>query len=193
MDSASSQHYARLRHLRESFAEANERLVARLRRATDEAAQAAPADGGWTAAQIGWHVARVTSRFAGLVSGDVVGVQPLPAGFIEREWPAIVGQMPPALKTSEAFVPPSGVSRAEAIAALEAAGVRMARAFDLITPERGARYGISSPVVGGAICVYQIGEWATAHVIRHNKQAKRALGEEAVPARMPGADPTGAA
>jgi hypothetical protein len=67
------------------------------------------------------------------------------------------------------------VKRDEAIAALEASAVRMAHAFDTITPERGARFGITSAIVGGTINVYQIGEWATAHVIRHNKQAKRVL------------------
>jgi hypothetical protein len=36
--------------------------------------------------------------------------------------------------------------------------------------------GITHPIVG-RISVYQIGEWATAHVIRHNRQAKRALGQ----------------
>jgi hypothetical protein len=54
----------------------------------------------------------------------------------------------------------------------------MARAFDAITPERGELFGISSQIVGGAINMYQIGEWATAHVIRHNRQAKRVLGED---------------
>jgi hypothetical protein len=29
----------------------------------------------------------------------------------------------------------------------------------------------------GSITVYQIGDWVTAHVIRHNRQAKRVLGE----------------
>jgi hypothetical protein len=52
----------------------------------------------------------------------------------------------------------------------------MARAFDTVTPERGAGCGITSPIVGGTITIYQIGEWATAHVIRHNKQAKQRLG-----------------
>ena len=52
----------------------------------------------------------------------------------------------------------------------------MARALDAVTPERGAGHGISSPIVGGAINLYQVGEWATAHVIRHNKQAKQVLG-----------------
>jgi hypothetical protein len=53
----------------------------------------------------------------------------------------------------------------------------MARALDVVTPDRGARHGISSPIVGGLITVYQLGEWATAHVIRHNQQAKRTLGQ----------------
>jgi hypothetical protein len=176
MDPYLSRHLARVSHLRAAFAEANERLVARLRGAEDEAATRVPAGGGWSAAQIGWHVATVTTRFAGLMSGDVPGVQPLPADFREREWPTIAAGVPERLKAPEMFHPPARVTRAEAIAALEAAGMRMGRAFDAVTPERGARYGISSPIVGGMICIYQIGEWATAHVARHNKQAKRVLG-----------------
>jgi hypothetical protein len=74
------------------------------------------------------------------------------------------------------MTPPSGVRRADAIAALEAAGMKMARAFDALTPERGGRMGVTNAIVG-TISVYQIGEWATAHVARHNRQAKRALGE----------------
>jgi hypothetical protein len=178
MDSARSEHYARLRHLRESFAEANERLVARLRRVDDEAAQRPPAEGGWSAAQIGWHVAKVTASFADLMSGEAPGAQPLPEGFRERDWAGeIVPAMPPKLKTSGRFEPPPHVTRDAAVAALESAGVRMARALDTVTAERGARHGISSPIVGGQISLYQLGEWATAHVIRHNRQAKRALGE----------------
>jgi hypothetical protein len=53
----------------------------------------------------------------------------------------------------------------------------MARALDVVTPERGAGLCISSPIVGGPINLYQICEWATAHVIRHNKQAKQVLGK----------------
>jgi DinB superfamily len=177
MNPALAHHYDRVRHIRESFAEANERLVARLRGADDEAARQTPAGGGWSAAQIGWHVAKVTSRFAGLMSGELPGVQPLAADFREREWGQIVPTIPARLQAPAGFEPPHGVTRAEAIAALEASGVRMARALDQVTPERGARHGISSPIVGGVISVYQIGEWATAHVIRHNQQAKRVLGK----------------
>ena len=175
MDAVQSQHLGRVRQLRESFAEANERLVARLRGASDDAAGHA-AEGEWSAAQIGWHVAAVTTRFAGLISGDVAGAQPLPEDFRERTWPEVVAAIPPRLQAPAALAPPPGVRRAQAISALEAAGMRMARALDSLTPERGARMGITSAVVG-SITVYQIGDWATAHVIRHNRQAKRVLGE----------------
>jgi hypothetical protein len=176
MDPALAKHLSRVRHLRESFAEANERLVARLRKTTDEAAEEPPPDGGWSAAQIGWHVAAVTTRFAGVMSGDLDGAQPLPADFHEREWADIAAAVPSKLTARGPVLPPAGVARAEAISALEAAGMRMARAFDTLTPERGGRMGITHQIVG-TIDLYQLGEWATAHVIRHNRQAKRVLGE----------------
>lgn len=177
MEQKLARHYERVRHLRESFAEANERLVARLRRVEHAAAERTPDGGGWSAARIGWHVAAVTTQFAGLISGDTPGAQPLPPDFAEREWATIETGIPPRFRTSSPFEAPPRVTRDEAVAALEAAGVRFARALDRLTPERGAGYGVTSPIVGGAISVYQIGEWATAHVIRHNRQAKRTLGE----------------
>ena len=174
MDQKLSVHYARLRHIRESFAEANERLVARLRGATDEDAHRAPEAGAWTVAQIGWHVARVSTTFAALISGERQGARPLPADFKERDWAAIAEQLSDRLEAPPAFHPPPGVTRHDAIVDLEASGIRMGRALDMVTPERGAGYGISNPIVG-EITVYQIGEWATAHVIRHNRQAKGIL------------------
>ena len=175
MDAVQSQHFGRVRQLRESFAEANERLVARLRAASDEAAGHAAA-GEWSAAQIGWHVAAVTTRLAGLISGDLAGVEPLTDDFRERSWPEVVASIPQKTQAPAAVAPPAVVRRDAAIAALEAAGMRMARALDVLTPERGARMGITRPVMG-SITVYQIGDWATAHIIRHNRQAKRVLGE----------------
>jgi hypothetical protein len=52
----------------------------------------------------------------------------------------------------------------------------MARALASLGEERGARMGITHRTVG-AITLYQVGEWATSHVMRHNRQAKRVLGE----------------
>ena len=80
MDGVQSQHLARMRHLRESFVAANERLVTRLRGASDEAA-ARHVTGAWSAAQIGWHVATVSTRFAAMIAGDIPGPQPLAESF----------------------------------------------------------------------------------------------------------------
>ena len=172
---AVSGHAGRVRRISESFAAANERLMARLRGVADEAAERAPAE-GWSAAQIGWHVAGVTTRFAGMISGEVEAVQPLAAGFSERSWDEISASIPARAESPAFLVPPDGVGRAEAIAALEASGVAMARALGSLTAERGAGMGLDHRLVG-RITVYQIGEWATAHVMRHNKQAKRVLGQ----------------
>ncbi len=169
------QHATRIGQLRESFAEANQRLVARLREASDEAAERLPA-GGWSASQIGWHVAAVTTRFAGMISGEVPAAKPLDADFRERAWTDVAASIPDHLEAPTTAVPPSSVRREDAVSALEAAGERMTRALDGLSPDRGDRMGITHPIVG-AISVYQVGEWATAHVIRHNRQAKRVLGQ----------------
>ena len=171
-----AQHLARTARLQGSFAEANERLLARLRDASDEAAER-PAAGGWSAAQIGWHVAAVTARFAGMISGEVSAAVPVGDDFRERAWTDVVASIPERAQAPAATVPPPAVRRADAVSALEAAGAMMGLALDMLTPERGARMGITHPIVG-AISVYQIGEWATAHIIRHNRQAKRALGQD---------------
>ena len=176
MHGAQAEHMTRVRHLREAFASANERLVARLRGATDEAAER-QVPNGWSAAQIGWHVASVSTRFAALIAGDAAGVQPLPEPFAERSWKDIAASMPERIQASPASHPPSAVRRADAVAALEASATTMARAFDTLTLGRGGQMGITHPLVG-TISVYQLGEWATAHIARHNKQAKRVLGEQ---------------
>lgn len=174
MDAKQSAHMARVRHLRATFAEANERLVARLRAATDDAAARVPAE-GWSAAQVGWHVAAVTTRFAGIIAGDTPGPVALPEGFVERPWQEVLSGVPAKQQAPASASPPRLVSRDAAISALEEAGMRMARALDRLTLERGGGMGITHPITG-AISVYQIGDWATAHIIRHNQQAKRVLG-----------------
>lgn len=173
MDAQQAEHLARVRHLREAFAAANEHLVKRLRAATDADAERRPAD-GWSAAQVGWHVASVNTRFAALIAGDVAAAKPLEAGFIERPWATIAAAMPPKLQAAAAAHPNGPVSRHDAIAALEASAVKMARAFDTLTPERGAGIGVTNPLVG-TINLYQVGEWAAAHAWRHDAQAERAL------------------
>ncbi len=161
--------------VRQAFTEASQRLIARLRGA-DSAAVERAAGGGWSAAQIGWHVAAVTTRFAGMISGEIPAAQPLAAEFRERAWTDIAASIPDRLEAPSAVLPPATVGCGEAVAALEASEARMVGALDALSAERGDRMGVVHPIVG-AISVYQIGEWATAHIMRHNRQAKRALGE----------------
>jgi hypothetical protein len=161
-------------HLRETFAAANERLVKCLRAADDHAAERAADDGGWSPAQVGWHVATVNTRFAALIAGDVPAAKPLPEDFVERPWPQISSELPEKIQASAAAMPPPHVKKQEAVAALEASAVKMARAFDTLTAERGAKIGVTNQLVG-TINLYQVGEWAVNHVGRHEAQAQRAL------------------
>ena len=58
-----------------------------------EALEAVPSEGGWSAAQIGWHVAAVDTAFADLISGQRPS-QPLAADFQERDWSDVVALDP---------------------------------------------------------------------------------------------------
>lgn len=168
-----SEHARRIETLRAGFDEAHRRLTTRLRGA---AADPAPAAGeGWTAAQIGAHVAAVTGQFAAVVSGEVTAM-PFGPEFRERPWPEIAAGIPERLSAPAAAQPPDAITMAEALELLDAAAARMHRALDGLTAERGASHGISHRIVGGPISLYQVVEWATAHIIRHNQQAKRVLG-----------------
>ena len=173
MDQYQSAHLSRVRHLRESFASENEHLVSLLREADDHLAERS-SDGGWSAAQVGWHVAAVNTRFAALIAGDVPAAKPLAADFVERPWTEIAAGIPERIEAATAATPPPKVTRHDAIALLESSAVKIARAFDTLTPERGGTVGVTSPIVG-TINLYQVGEWAASHVARHYQQAKRAL------------------
>lgn len=173
MDREQADHLARVRHLRESFASENEHLVNLLRGADDNAAGRAEA-GRWSAAQVGWHVASVNTRFAALIAGDVPAAKPLPDDFVERPWSEIAAAIPEKLEAAAAAMPPAKVTCHDAIALLEASAVKIARAFDTLTPERGGKIGVSNQLVG-TINLYQVGEWAATHVARHHEQATRVL------------------
>src|SRR5687767_6901573 len=71
------------------------------------------------------------------------------------------------------FHPPAGLTRAEALARARASRDRMLQAIRAIPESRGL-WTVKSML--GLITVYQVGEWATAHVARHNAQAKRVIG-----------------
>src|SRR5437870_12256079 len=118
-------HAERIVRVRTSYREAHARLVKRLTDAPANAVERAPAGGGWSAAQIGWHVAAVDASFAALVSGERPGAQPLPEGVAEKPWAEIVAAMPAKIEAGKRVQPPSIVRREEAVAALTDASAKL--------------------------------------------------------------------
>ncbi len=167
-------HADRIARMRRAYDEAHGRFVARLQRVSTDAAEKVPADGGWSAAQIAWHVAKVDSAFADLISG-VLQTPPLPADFRERPWADLASEIPSKLQASGSVLPPPDVRRDAALASLAASARKVDAALEALTPERGSGFGVSHRAVG-TISLYQVGDWAVAHTIRHNAQAKRVLG-----------------
>jgi hypothetical protein len=58
---------------------------------------------------------------------------------------------------------------------LAEASAKFDAALAALDEARGSRYAITHPAIG-TVCLRQFGDWATAHTIRHNAQAKRVLG-----------------
>jgi DinB superfamily len=168
-------HSDRMTRVRQAYREAHARFVKRLTDAPADAVERAPDDGGWSAAQIGWHVAAVDASFGGLVSGEQPGATPLPEGVWETPWSEIVRGIPGKLNAGKRVQPPAGVRRGEVLTKLADAAAKLDAALAGLDESRGAGQAITHPVVG-TVTLRQIGEWATAHTIRHNAQAKRVLG-----------------
>ena len=88
------------------FTAAHHALLAALRDIAAEAAEHQPANGGWTPAQVGCHVAMTNEWIAGVLTGGVAGAQPAPAGFTESFNPAAI---PARVKTFPTLEPPAVV------------------------------------------------------------------------------------
>ena len=167
-------HAQRIERIRQRYRDAHDRFVARLVGAPDDLAALVPPDGGWTALQIGWHVAAVDNTFADVISGARPS-HALPEQFQERPWPEVAAALPQRIEASRTVVPPTDVRRTEVMAALEAAASKLESALEGLAEDRALHFGVTHTVVG-TVTLAQLGEWATAHTIRHNAHAKRVLG-----------------
>lgn len=165
-------HGDRIANLVSRLDETANRLLTRLQRAGERAEQAT---GGWSPAQIGFHVSLVNENLASMIDGTLPGATAPAADFAERPWSEVVSQVPARNESPTRFVPPERVSPREAIDRLCASAAHLRKALTALTPERGC-FCITNRVVG-TISLYQAGEFAIAHMIRHNQQAKRILGE----------------
>jgi DinB superfamily len=163
-------HEARIADLLARLGETTTRFITRLEQA---GSPGEVAHEGWSAAQIAWHVAHVNDALASTIEGSAPGAGPAPEGFTERPWPEIVATIPARNQSPARFVPPAGVSMASAVEQMRQSAAKLSSALSSLTPER-ARLCITNRTVG-TISLYQAGEFAIAHMIRHNQQAKRVL------------------
>jgi hypothetical protein len=166
-----SKHDRRIADLLGRLRDTSTRFMKRLESAGDRAEQAAT---GWTPAQVAVHVAMVTENLASVIEGTLPGATPAAADFHEREWADVVRDVPARNEAPARFQPPATVSRDDATSRFQQSVSHLARAVETLTPER-ACHCITNRVVG-TITLYQAGDFAIAHMIRHNQQLKRILG-----------------
>jgi hypothetical protein len=167
-------HTARIAELTAAFNDSMARILARLDAASSDQLAHAPATGGWSAAQIAWHVGATNEAFAGLIDGSTPTAKPAPEGFAEMPWSEVATRVPAKLEAPARFHPPAGVTKADALSKLRASQQRIINALAGLEESR-AVLTVKS-IVGTPISLYQVGNWAAAHVARHNAQVKRLLG-----------------
>src|SRR4029077_14081122 len=138
----SETHPERIERMRRAYHEAHDRFVKRLRDAAAEAVERVPPDGGWSAAQIGWHRAAVDTQFAGLMSGERPGAQPLAEGAAEKPWTEIVAGIPAKLDAGERGQAAALVRREEVLSELEASSAKLDAALAGLDPDRSATHAI---------------------------------------------------
>jgi hypothetical protein len=168
-----SAHAARIVELQQAFTDAMTRLLARLDGASAAELVQTPAGGGWSPAQVAWHVGAINNAFAGLIDGSIPQAKEPGAEFVETPWRDLAARVPDKLEAPQRFHPPADVSAADAVQLLRASQPRLVDALAGLSETRAA-HTVKS-VVGTPINLYQVGNWAVSHVARHNAQVKRAL------------------
>lgn len=164
-----AEHNDRIRNAVSSFEEANTRLVRMLEGLNDEAAKKAPKDGGWSAAQVGYHVAMTNELFAGILAGTVALSQPAPAGFAENA--GVFSAVPAKIETAPPLQPPAGTTRQDAVAKLRSAQTVIVGAIRALTADRATGHIMQLPF--GPVSLYQAAEFLGPHTTRHIAQVER--------------------
>jgi uncharacterized damage-inducible protein DinB len=156
------------------FDEATGRFRARLSNASPEEASRSAAGGGWSAAQIGGHVAAFNQLIAGILDGSVPAAAPAPDGFVDRPWSDILPTLADPIQAPAQLHAPPETTRDEAVAAFDRSVDAVRAAIGSLSEPRASLTLTHSRV--GTVRLAQLGDWIVAHIIRHNAQMKRTLG-----------------
>jgi len=168
-------HAERIAELSNAFTESMDRFLKRVEGLPSEALQAKPREGGWSAAEVSWHVGAINNAFAGLIDGSVPNARPAPEGFVETPWTEIAMRVPVKLEAPAKFHPPADLTAERALTLLRQSKDTMLKALAGLTEERATGFTVKS-TVGTPVNLYQVGTWAAAHVARHNAQVKKLIG-----------------
>jgi hypothetical protein len=165
------QHAHRIRTAADAFKRASDAFIATLEALDDESASRPSHEGGWSPAQVGWHVGESNRLTAAMLLGDLAGAR-RNDGFAEDS--TVFSRIPAKAETPiPALNPPERVTREDALTKLRWSVVPMLKAIETLTPDRGANYTVKFPF--GLINLYQFAEFAGLHVGRHQKQLERCL------------------
>jgi len=164
-------HQSRIEGIVTAFNAAHDQLIASLEQLSEAAAAQRPQDGGWTPAQIGWHVAATNDLLGQIITGEAPLAQPAAEGFVEN--PAVFEGLPAKVQTFPQLVPPAGVTRDEALGRLRESAGPLAAKLRAMSQERAAGHCVAFPF--GTLSLYQLGEFAAGHVARHHGQLQRAI------------------
>jgi uncharacterized damage-inducible protein DinB len=163
-------HHDRIAAQQTAFSAAMKQFEDTVSRLDEGAATQAPAGGGWTAAQIAWHVGQTNELLAGVLSGQVPMATPAPEGFAEN--PNVFGGVPSKVQTFPQLEPPAGTSRADGLAKLKASAQPYLQSLQALSAERASGYCVDFSF--GKLSLYQLADFTAAHVMRHQQQIQRA-------------------
>lgn len=163
-------HNERLSATAQSIRAAEQRFLAALDALEADAARKRPDDGGWSPAQIAWHVAQTNEVLAAVITGALPMAQPAAPDFKETEWSAMT--IPARIKTMPQLEPPDAVSTQEVIDKYKAS-VKLVLAAVESMPEERAGQVLSMPF--GTLSMYQVGEFVFRHTERHRAQIDRCV------------------
>jgi hypothetical protein len=151
------------------FNSAHNQLLGKLRELPPDVSEHRPPADGWTAAQIGCHVALANEWTAAVLLGTTPLAQPAPPGFVER---FSAGAVPWNTKTFP-LDPPDVISCDNTMERLRASGHHMLKAISSLTRERGSKYCVTLP--WGTLSLFELAEYTVEHVARHAAQIDRTV------------------
>lgn len=152
------------------FNSAHNDLVWKLRDCAFDSGVQLPRSEGWSAAQIGAHVAMTNEFVAAVLTGQTPMAQPAPEGFQESFDP---GVLPPKAQSPAVLQPPAVVGIDAAIERLRVSAQNVSKAIAALTPDRGAHYCVSMPF--GTLSLFELADFTAAHVSRHAAQVQRSV------------------